>query len=372
MPRTSYTLPMLLTIWLTASASATPPASKCVKDGETITVSGRVSISGGTDLKLAKPLCVQDRQIGNHVDSLTTVGNKLPADVEMSVTGKLHKSTVEIGFEIYIASAIDVNAEAKSAYKTEYGSDAFSSCLQWQREESVVVNQHSHGGDVSPVYKPHCGLRTVDAIVGTPIEEWMAEPGEGYVSAQKIVDAAVAQRPNPSEPFDECTEWQTLALDALTRNGYPAYPNATQRYISPRCGVRLSNNTTRERVYLWMPESLSPTTSDADNDKYRCVVKYSKEGQATYASTPCTESLSLTGAILQGVSLTSIKTIPAGAWLLMNGSVIAKTPAILVFQQPGSPLETFTLYVKKDGYEEGSLAVRDGDIVQVQLTRKGQ
>ncbi len=364
---------LLATSFLTSASAAVPPGGNCAKDGDTITVTGRAlgNINGGTYFRLTKSLCVQSPQIGNHVDSLTTVGDKLPSGVEMLVSGRLRKSVTEIGFEIQILSAKDVNSTAELLYKSEHGSDEFSTCLQWQHDESLIMNQRSNGGDVSPTYKPRCGLRVAHGRSGAPLEEWMPERGDGYTTAEKILNAALAERPSPSERFDECTEWHAFALDALTRSSYPAYPNVTQRYSSPRCGVRLSNNDTREHVYLWLPESLSPTTSPSDNEKYRCVGQSDKGGRAGYAFTPCVVFFT-PGMPMLGSTLTSIKTIPSGALLMIDGKIIGETPAILIFQQPGTFSQTFTVYVKKEGYEEGTVSVKGGSVMQVQLTRKSK
>jgi hypothetical protein len=73
-----------------------------------------------------------------------------------------------------------------------------------------------------------------------------------------------------------------------------------------------------------------------------------------------------------GSTLTSIKTIPSGALLMIDGKIIGETPAILIFQQPGTFSQSFTVYVKKEGYEEGTVSVKDGSVMQVQLTRKSK
>ena len=38
----------------------------------------------------------------------------------------------------------------------------------------------------------------------------MPELGEANSSAQKIASNAIAQRGNPSEPFQKCADWQEL------------------------------------------------------------------------------------------------------------------------------------------------------------------
>lgn len=358
-----------LILLATSAWAATPLGGNCVKDGDTITVTGRTS-SSRTSFLLTKPLCVRSSQIDDHVDSLTTVGQELPAGLEMLVSGRLHKSVIEIGFEIQIISAKDVNSEAKLLYQSEHGSDEFSTCLQWQVDESIVMNERSNGGAVSPTYKPRCGLRVTHVQSGALLEEWMPERGDGYATAEKTLAAALAERPSPTERFDECTGWQALALDALARSSYPAYPNSIERYFSPRCGVRLSNNDTREHVYLWLPEFLSPTTSSSYNEKYGCAVQPGQGGRDGYTFTPCVV-LDM-GVPMLGSTLTSIKTIPSGAFLIIDGKIVGETPVILILQQPGSLRQTFLVYVKKEGFEEGTVPVQNGSVMQVQLTRKSQ
>jgi hypothetical protein len=57
---------------------------------------------------------------------------------------------------------------------------------------------------------------------------------------------------------------------------------------------------------------------------------------------------------------------------MIDGKIIGETPAILIFQQPGTFSQTFTVYVKKEGYEEGTVSVKGGSVMQVQLTRKSK
>ena len=242
--------------------SAFGATEHCPKDGDSVTVTGHVSanINGGTSLELSKPLCVQAPSIGNRVSSLTTVGSKLPSGVEMNVQGKLHKSRTEIGYEINIESAADVHAKDKILYEETHGADALSTCIQWQQDNRGTITDGT-----SPVFQPECGIKTINNRQGQLSEKTLPVPGEGFATAQRIIDTAIAQRVSPTEAFDECGQWQTLALNALVQNNYPAYPNVTQRYVFPRCGIRLSNAVTRELVYLWLPASLAPVSSTAEN-----------------------------------------------------------------------------------------------------------
>jgi hypothetical protein len=345
----------LLVMMYCLPASAAP--RHCAKDGDAITVVGHVSayMNGGTTLQLSTPLCVQDSSLGNRVNSLTTVGWKLPSGVEMTVRGKLHRSKMEMGFEIRMEAAEDVHAKEKALYEKVHGADALSTCLQWQQD-----NKGPYVDGLSLIFYPECGVKTRDSLQGPLSEKLMPAPGEGFATAQKIVDAAVAQRLSPTEAFDECGQWQMLALDALAQNNYPAYPNATQQYVFPRCGVRLSNNVTRKYVYLWLPASLTPMSSTAENEKHRCVRQERTDGVDAYTFVPCV-ILDLQHA-LHGVTLTSIKTSPPGALLMLNGNVIAQSPALVVFQQPGS----------FKGFLEGDVSFKTSDVVQIQLTRNPQ
>jgi len=355
----------LLVMMYCLPASAAP--GHCPKDGDSITVVGHVSanINGGTTLELSTPLCVQDSSLGNRVNSLTTVGSKLPSGVEMTVRGKLHRSKMEMGFEIRVETTEDVHAKDKALFEKIHGADALSTCLQWQQD-----NKGTNVDGLALIFQPECGVKARGSFQGPLSVKFMPAPGDGFTAAQKIVDAAVAQRTSPTEAFDECGQWQMLALSALAQNNYPAYPNVTQRYVFPRCGIRLSNNVTREHVYLWLPASLAPVSSTAENEKHRCVPQERTDGVDAYTFVPCV-ILDLQHA-LHGVSLTSIKTSPPGALLMLNGNVIAQSPALVVFQQPGSFTATVTLHVSRNGFQEGDVSFKTSDVVQIQLTRNPQ
>ena len=123
-------------------------------------------------------------------------------------------------------------------------------------------------------------------------------------------------------------------------------------------------------VYLWLPDALAPESSSSFNLEYSC--RYSS---GRYLKTPCVADGQIS---IRGQRDTVIETIPSGALLLLDGIVIAKTPALLVLQQPADNVgvsgitsaKIFALYVKKEGYEEGSINIRDGSSVKIKLNPK--
>jgi hypothetical protein len=351
-----------------SSFGANPPIEKCHEDGDTVIIKGRTSPGlVASHMTPVEPLCIRDPKSAKpaSVRSLELVGSKLPPDADMEVTGQLRRSSLRVGYEIDVVSARDANADAMANYKVAHGSDAYSSCLQWQRDEKSSISAKSNSGKVSAVYTPRCGLTAVHASTGALVQTWMPEPGEGTARAKNIIDSAIARRANPTEKYEECGDWQSVVLRELEKANYPAYPNVTMRYTSPRCGVRLSNNETLEHVYLWLPENLAPALTTYRPEQL-CSLKKDSSGQLAYASTPCIFAAS--SPSLQGSAITSIKSVPSGAALIMDGVVVAQTPALLVLQKRGDRSRTFTITVRKDGYREGSIGVKDGDVLSVRLS----
>jgi hypothetical protein len=259
----------------------------------------------------------------------------------------------------------------EAAYKSAHGDDAYYTCLQWQKDNGQYLNQQTRGGIVLPVFTPKCGIK---AEVSSPphkmLTDWMPEPGEGTSNAKKIINNAIAQgaKFDSDKTFDECTNWRYFVVDLLIKiNNYPAYPNTIKYYQTPHCGVGLSNNDTNEQVYLWMPNNLISAVPVDDPAQICSRIKNSK-GQYVLATTPC--HVTNPSQADYGIAETSINSDPRGAELIMNGVVVAHAPAILILDSLGNRSNVYTMNVKLEGYEEGSINVKSGDVIMVPLTPK--
>lgn len=113
-----------------------------------------------------------------------------------------------------------------------------------------------------------------------------------------------------------------------------------------------------------------PMANAGEAASYRlCSLAKGAYGQPVYATTPCNFSLATSQAV-RGSAITSIKSIPSGATLLIDGEAVSETPATLVLQQQGDRGVSFTVLFKKDGYEGGAISVRDGDVLLIELAPK--
>ena len=146
------------------------------------------------------------------------------------------------------------------------------------------------------------------------------------------------------------------------------FPQPNNISPSERCGMRLSNNDSHERVYLWMPENLEYVKPSDDPNQICSLSKRDSYGQLTLAKTPCV--LTSTSQTELGIAITSIQSDPRGAALIMDGVVVAHAPAMLILDQLGDRSNVYTVDVRMEGYEEGSIDVRSGDALMVQLTPK--
>ncbi len=90
--------------------------------------------------------------------------------------------------------------------------------------------------------------------------------------------------------------------------------------------------------------------------------------ESVYRTTPCVWTP--TSPVMTGAAITSIKSNPSGAELVLNGAVVAKTPVLLVLEQIGDRSKNFVLALRKHGYEDETISVTDGDVLFVELHQK--
>jgi hypothetical protein len=160
--------------------------TRCFSIGDTITVTGQASFpNGGTEFVLYQPrvkgLCIHYPKPTDHIAplSLGTIGEKLPQDVYLEVTGILTDQwpiVSPIGFKIISSRNVDTQVRAEIAGWTRQ-------CTQWQDEQLAIISKRLHGGNTARFTDAlgqgrKCGVAGVDAQL--PHEEigpiWRPEP----------------------------------------------------------------------------------------------------------------------------------------------------------------------------------------------------
>lgn len=262
-------------------------------------------------------------------------------------------------------------SKSEQAYISAHSAEVYYTCLQWQKDTSYALSQKTNWGKVLPVFTPTCGIQAANTFPPHKVvSDWMPKPGEGTLNAKNIIESAMAQgaKFDSDKRFSECSNWQLFAVNALQRSNYPAYPNTIKYYDTPHCGIRLSNNDTPEDVYLWMPNNLISAKPTEDPSQICSLSKRDSYGHRILAKTPCV--LTNPSQIDYGIAMTGIGSDPRGAALIIDGVVIAHTPANLILDSLGNRSIVYTIDVRMDGYEEGSIRVKSGDVVMVTLTPK--
>lgn len=261
--------------------------------------------------------------------------------------------------------------KSEQTYMSTHSAEVYYTCLQWQKDAGLYLNRKTNGGNVLPVFAPNCGIQAKNSsFPHKVISDWMPEPGEGTSNAKNIIEKAMLQGGNfdSDKRFNECSNWQAFAVNVLQRSNYPAYPNTIKHYDTPHCGIRLSNNDTREHVYLWMPNKLISAKPTEYPSQICSLSKRDSYGQLILAKTPC--ALTNMSQTEHGIAITSINSDPRGAALIIDGVVIAHAPANLILDRLGNRSNAYTIDIKMEGYEEGSINVKSGDILMVPLTPK--
>jgi hypothetical protein len=184
----------LLGLWLfsfgtiaapnTALDIRTVAAARCFNIGDTITVTDQVSfINGGTELNLypprAKGICIHYPKPTDNIGlmNLGTIGDKLPQNVYLEVTGVLTDQwpiVSPIGFKVKSFRNVDAEVKAEIADWTQR-------CEQWQDEQLAIVRKRLHGGNsarLTDALGRKCGVAGVDAqLPHTEIGPiWRPEP----------------------------------------------------------------------------------------------------------------------------------------------------------------------------------------------------
>ena len=187
----------ILAFYTPIAFAAKAHAGKCYKLGDsvTVTVKSKSSRYGGS-FDLISTLCVKDPKTGkpSTINSVGLDGGNIPHGVDMVVFGTLKDAFPVYGYSITIENVRDVNEDAKTAYKASHGADDYNTCLQWQKDAGLYLNGKTNGGDVKPVFTPKCGINAANSSSPhTVTAEWMPDPGEGTLSAKKVIDNAIAQ-----------------------------------------------------------------------------------------------------------------------------------------------------------------------------------
>jgi hypothetical protein len=110
------------------------------------------------------------------------------------------------------------------------------------------------------------------------------------------------------------------------------------------------------------------TASATAQDPRLCSMKTVGTGmnaESALKVVPCVWTPSLTG--LGGYALTSIKSNPSGADVLIDGVVLAKTPTTLILKQRGDSSKSVMLELRKDGYEGGFISAGDRGSLFIEL-----
>ncbi|MGI0080526.1 MAG: hypothetical protein ACRECH_12995 [Nitrososphaerales archaeon] len=141
----------------------------CFGIGDTITVTGQTSfVNGGTEFVLyqprAKGFCVCYPKPTDHIalTDLGTIGDKLPQNVYLEVTGVLTDQwpvVSPIGFKVTSFRNVDAEIKAEIAEWTRR-------CTQWQDKQLAIMSKRLHGGNTArftDALGGKCGVGGVDA-----------------------------------------------------------------------------------------------------------------------------------------------------------------------------------------------------------------
>ena len=165
---------MIIATWPLALATAQVHNDKCFNVGDTVTIRGHADagINGGTYFVPLEAFCVHFPKKTDRfaLNSLTTVGNKLPPGIYVEVTGELrdlHPNGI-FGIGITTTKVRDVDTEVKASLN-----EIKRRCEQWQTENSAELVQRTHGGTVvrepqnlrGDDYAHNCAIWAVDTAL---------------------------------------------------------------------------------------------------------------------------------------------------------------------------------------------------------------
>lgn len=158
-------------------------AKACFNIGDTVTIRGHVEagINAGTYFVPLRPLCVHyPKRIDRFApQSVTTMGDKLPPNIYVEVTGELRDPWPIFGIGIEVTSFKNVDAEVRAAL-----ADWKRACEQWQDDHSPALVKQTHGGTVGRITNEdevgslrRCGIAAADTeLPHELITIWRPEP----------------------------------------------------------------------------------------------------------------------------------------------------------------------------------------------------
>jgi hypothetical protein len=161
-----FVLLVLMALPLPTVAQQAKQAGRCFNIGDSVTVRGAIQsgMNGGTYFLLLEKLCVHypkqsDRWTPNNLE---TIGEKLPPDVYLEVTGELRDPWPSMGVGIKVVSFRNVAKEVEA----ERGQWR-QSCEQWQDEKIPELRDRTHGAKVVRITQDlppelNCGISAAD------------------------------------------------------------------------------------------------------------------------------------------------------------------------------------------------------------------
>jgi hypothetical protein len=165
--RISTTILVLIVTFLTGITAVKAQQTKkhpCFKIGDTVTIRGHIVpwTNGGTYFQLADSSPCISGVVGNVV----ALGQRLPQNVYLEVTGRLTDVYPIVGVGIQTTSFKNIDEEVKAELTAEK-----LSCVQWQDANVAALSKRAHGASVvrdpqqsgGGDYKHYCGIWSVDA-----------------------------------------------------------------------------------------------------------------------------------------------------------------------------------------------------------------
>jgi len=137
-------------------ARATEQTGQCFEVGDRVTIRGRIQpgVKFGTNILLLKGLCVHYPKRTDHFRPLNveTIGEKLPPNVYLEVTGVLSDPWPIYGIAIKIVSYRNVDSEVRAAL-----ADWQRQCKRWQDENIPALVARTHGSAVGRINNDELG-----------------------------------------------------------------------------------------------------------------------------------------------------------------------------------------------------------------------
>lgn len=128
----------------------TKQTGRCFNIGDTVTLRGKIDgwTNGGTYFLLLEKICVHyPRQTDRFTPTnLDTIGDKLPPNIYLEVTGELRDPWPLMGIGIKVTSYTNVAKEVE-AERAEWK----RRCEQWQAQNIPDLSTRTHGGTIGRI-----------------------------------------------------------------------------------------------------------------------------------------------------------------------------------------------------------------------------